>query len=168
MRNSSRGLLLLLQALIQTSSVLCYVVQAKGTGCKSTPNDPSWPAIDRWNHLNESLSGRLLRPAPPALDCHSSQPADEALCAEIKTAWYTFPFHQNNPVSTAWNNMNNDSCLPDASAPCSGEGYPVYVVNASSAYDIKLAIDFARENNLRLNVKASGHDYLKRYVDLIR
>ena len=164
MRNPSPRLLLLLQALTQISSVLCHVVRAKAVSCKSTPNDPSWPTIDRWNHLNESLYGRLLHPAPPALACHSSDPADEALCADIKTAWNTFPFHQNNPVSTAWNNINNDSCLPDAAAPCSDEGYPAYVVNASSAYDVKLAIDFARENNLRMNVKASGHDYLKRYV----
>lgn len=63
--------------------------------------------------------------------------------------------------------MNNDSCLPNTSAPCSGLGYPIYVVNATSANDVKLAIDFARKNNVRLNVKASGHDYLKRYVDEI-
>ncbi|KAL9070885.1 MAG: hypothetical protein Q9157_005661 [Trypethelium eluteriae] len=60
--------------------------------------------------------------------------------------------------------MNNDSCIPDSSAPCTGLGYPVYVVNASSADDIKVAVDFARENNIRVNVKASGHDYLKRYM----
>ncbi|KAJ5291272.1 hypothetical protein N7478_000523 [Penicillium angulare] len=58
--------------------------------------------------------------------------------------------------------MNNDSCLPDNSAPCSGLGYPTYVVNATSAKEVKLGIDFARKNNIRLTVKASGHDYLKR------
>ena len=36
------------------------------------------------------------------------------------------------------------------------------VVNASSANDVKLTVDFARENNVRLNVKASGNDCLKR------
>ncbi|KAL9090548.1 MAG: hypothetical protein Q9165_005309 [Trypethelium subeluteriae] len=60
--------------------------------------------------------------------------------------------------------MNNDSCIPDPSAPCTGLGYPIYVVNASSADGIKVAVDFARENNIRVNVKASGHDYLKRYM----
>jgi hypothetical protein len=63
--------------------------------------------------------------------------------------------------------MNNDSCLPDTAKPCNGLGYPVYVVNATSANDVKLAIDFARKNNVRLNVKASGHDYLRRYVDTL-
>lgn len=60
--------------------------------------------------------------------------------------------------------MANDSCLPSQDAPCSGAGYPVYVVNATSAADVKIAIDFARDNGVRLVVKASGHDYLKRYL----
>ncbi|PON27665.1 hypothetical protein TGAM01_v203432 [Trichoderma gamsii] len=58
--------------------------------------------------------------------------------------------------------MNNDSCLPTADAPCSGLGYPVYVVNATTANDIKQTINFARKHKVRLNIKASGHDYLKR------
>lgn len=152
---------ILLPLLAPLSSLLGFV-EAHDATCKSTPTDTSWPSTCQWVHLNESLSGRLLRPSPSALACHSSYPGSQAACSDITTSWSTFSFHQNDPVSTAWNNMNNDSCLPETSAPCSGLGYPVYVVNASSASDVKLAIDFARDNNVRLNVKASGHDYLKR------
>lgn len=134
------------------------------TTCKSTPDDASWPSPSQWSFLNNTLSGRLLYPLPPAAACHSSSPNSDETCSEIKDAWTGFTFHQDNPVSTAWNNANNDSCLPDHSAPCSGTGYPAYVVNASSAHDVKLAVDFARQNNIRLNVKASGHDFMKRYV----
>ncbi|KAN0089987.1 FAD-binding domain containing protein [Hyaloscypha variabilis] len=130
--------------------------------CKATPNDASWPSLSQWKTLNQTLSGRLLHPLPPASSCHVFYPGSNNTCAEVTNSWSNMAFHQNNPVSTAWNNMNNDSCVPDPSAPCSGLGYPVYVVNASSANDVKLAVDFARENNVRLNVKASGHDYLKR------
>ncbi|KAF2092444.1 FAD-binding domain-containing protein [Rhizodiscina lignyota] len=161
MRVKTLALLPLLQTLAHLSSIFGSV-QAQDARCRSTPNDASWPSIYQWNHLNESLYGRLLRPSPPALGCHSSSPHSNDTCANLKKSWATFPFHQDNPISTAWNNMNNDSCLPNTSAPCSGLGYPVYVVNATSARDVKLAIDFARENNIRLNVKASGHDYLKR------
>jgi hypothetical protein len=150
--------------LLHVSSFLGYV-EAHNEMCKSTPNDASWPSLCQWNHLNESLSGHLIHPSPPALACHPSYPGfDNETCTNITNSWSTFAFHQDNPISTAWNNMNNDSCLTNASAPCSGLGYPVYVVNATSAKDVKLAIDFARENNVRLNVKASGHDYIKRYV----
>lgn len=153
-------LLPVLQSLFHLSS-LCYVV-AHSTACKSTPSDESWPSIPEWNHLNESLSGRLLHPLPPALACHYSVPGSNVSCADIKNSWDSFAFHRDDPVSTAWNNMNNDSCLPTADAPCSGLGHPVYVVNATTADDVKHAINFARKYNVRLNIKASGHDYLKR------
>ena len=155
------GLPPLLQTFFYFSPILCHV-QAHTKICKTTPNDASWPSLSQWISLNRTLSGRLLHPLPPASACHSTYSGSNDTCTDIATAWKTFAFHQNNPVSTAWNNMNNDSCLPDPSTSCSGLGYPVYVVNASSANDVKLAVDFARENNVRLNVKASGHDYLKR------
>ena len=158
------GVLPLIYTLISISSLFCHV-QAQNRTCRSRPFDSSWPSTIQWKHLNESLSGRLLRPSPPASACHSSYPGSNETCKNIKSSWSTFTFHRDNPISTAWNNMNNDSCLPNPSAPCSGVGYPAYVVNAISAKDVKLAIDFSRNNNVRLNVKASGHDYLKRYVD---
>lgn len=160
MQFSTLTLLPLVQALFHLS--FYSSVQAQSRTCKSTPNDASWPDISQWNSLNESISGRLLHPLPPAAACHSSFPGSNETCSEVTNAWTNFTFHQDDPVSTAWNNMNNDSCVLDPSAPCSGLGYPVYVVNASSANDVKLAVDFARRNNIRLNVKASGHDYVGR------
>ncbi|KAL7919039.1 hypothetical protein ACQKWADRAFT_330092 [Trichoderma austrokoningii] len=153
-------LLPVLQTLVHLSSM--NHVDASSTACKSTLNEASWPSITEWNHLNESVSGRLIHPLPPALACHFSDPGSNVSCADIQYLWSSFTFHQNNPVSTAWNNMNNDSCLPTEDAPCSGLGYPVYVVNATTADHVKQAIDFARKYNVRLNIKASGHDYLKR------
>jgi hypothetical protein len=164
MHFSRAGFQPLFQTVFYVTSFL-YPVQGQSTiVCKTTPNDAAWPSISQWDALNQTLFGRLLHPLPPALACHSSDPGSNDTCADITAAWSSFTFHQNNPISVAWNNMNNDSCLPDPSAPCSGLGYPVYVVNASSTNDVKLSVDFARENNVRLNVKASGHDYLKRLV----
>jgi hypothetical protein len=162
MRVLGLGSLPLLQTLAYFLTLLLCHVEAHNTRCRSTPNDVSWPRTSQWKHLNESLSGRLLQPPPPALACHPSYPDSNEICNITMHAWSTFAFHQDDPISTAWNNMNYDSCLPNTTTPCSGLGYPVYVVNATSAHDVKLAIDFARKNNVRLNVKASGHDYLKR------
>jgi hypothetical protein len=161
MRLAGLGLLPLLHVVFYISSIFCFV-QGHYTICKATPNDTSWPSISQWTSLNHTISGRLLNVIPPASACHTSQAVSNDACAMLNASWTTFAFHQDNPVSTAWNNMNNDTCLPDPSAPCTGLGYPVYVVNASSANDVKFAVDFARENNVRLNIKASGHDYLKR------
>ncbi|KAJ6016193.1 hypothetical protein N7540_010784 [Penicillium herquei] len=162
MRIRELGIYQLLQFIYLSLVLLSTLCESKNTECKSTPNDAFWPSILKWNKLNETLSGRLLHPSPPASSYHSSHTGSNETCANVKNSWNSFSFHQDNPISTAWNNMNNDSCLPDASAPCSGLGYPVYVVNATSAQHVKLAVDFARDYNVRLNVKASGHDYIKR------
>lgn len=53
--------------------------------------------------------------------------------------------------------------MPNGGA-CTNTGYPVYVVAAEEASDVKAAIDFARSHGIRLNVKSTGHDFLGRSV----
>jgi hypothetical protein len=133
--------------------------------CKATPGSPDWPSTASWSALNDSLSGRLLKPAPPGAVCHPTQPTySPAACPAVQAGWATTIWHTDNPVSSIQNNWNNDTCLPIPTVPCSGEGYPVYVVNATCAEDVKKGVDFARKNNVRLIVKGTGHDYLGRYT----
>jgi hypothetical protein len=134
--------------------------------CKASLGSLDWPSISQWAALNASVSGRLLKPSPPGAVCHPGQPTYNATeCPAVLTGWYTLPLHTENPISSAWNNWNNESCLPTLPSPCSGEGYPVYVINATCKEDVKAGIDFAAENNVRLNVKSTGHDYLGRSVN---
>ena len=151
-------LLLLLQFLTLVSA---------DQSCKAYLGSPSWPSPSKWKALNDSISGRLLQPPPPGAVCHPGQPTyNQAICPTIQYLWNnSVDWHATNPISSAWNNWNNDSCLPYLPSPCSGEGYPVYVVNATSKKDVKKGVDFARENNVRLVVKASGHDYLGRFAN---
>jgi FAD binding domain len=135
--------------------------------CKAAPGSSSWPSSDEWASFNQSVSGALLQPPPPGGVCHPGQPNYNATdCPAVATAWTTsWAFHEDNPISTAYNNWNNDSCVPYIpSAPCSGEGYPIYVVNATTPNQVQAAVNFARQKNIRLNVKASGHDFLGRSV----
>lgn len=46
------------------------------------------------------------------------------------------------------------------SGTCTHGGYPVYAVNISNVGQIQLAINFARNANLRLVIKNTGHCYL--------
>jgi hypothetical protein len=66
-------------------------------------------------------------------------------------------FHADNPISFMENNWNNDTCLPNATV-CTGEGYPIYVINGTCTGDVKKGIDFARSENICLIVKGTGHD----------
>jgi hypothetical protein len=82
----------------------------------------------------------------------------------LQKGWSTWDFQTSDPISVAYNNWNNDSCLPIRNTPCSGKGYPVYVVNASQPEYVQAAVDFARNSNVRLIVKATGHDFRGRSV----
>ncbi|KAH6665728.1 hypothetical protein B0J14DRAFT_705756 [Halenospora varia] len=137
--------------------------ESKPSICKASPGSQDWPSLSQWASLNASVSGRLLKPSSPGAVCHPDQPAyNTTECSTLLNGWYTVLLHTENPISSAWNNWNNDSCLPTLPSPCGGEGYPVYVINATSKEDVKAGVDFAREHNIRLNVKSTGHDYLGR------
>lgn len=143
---------LLLQ--LSSFSVACTV-------CKTTPRSLSWPSPHECKALNQTLGGRLLKPAPPAAVCHSDQRTfNKAVC--INTNWTSASTYTDDPVGILSPNWGNDSCLPQSQYPCTGEGIPIYVVNATCAEHVAAGVDFAREHDIRLNVKGSGHDYLGR------
>jgi hypothetical protein len=131
--------------------------------CKVIPGSAGWPSCADWDALNQTLGGQLIKPTPPGAVCHSDQPTyNNATCAVIAQQWSNYTFHADNPVSTDWDNANNDTCLPDPAQPCSPIGYPVYVVNATTPEHVAMGVNFAAANNIRLIVKATGHDYLGR------
>jgi hypothetical protein len=125
---------------------------------QSVPGSAGWPSLAEWQQLNKPLSYQLLKPLPPAAPCHANEPNHNNLTgAAIESQWSTGVFHANDPISTDANNFNNDSRLPDPTAPC-GEGYPIYVVNATNANQVKIEVHVAQKHSIRLVVKATGHD----------
>ena len=151
------GLLFVLTVVLEFSSP-----SAASPTCKATPDTSFWPSRADWNALNKTLGGRLLKPPPPAAVCHPEEPTyDLALCKA--TQWTNATTYADNPIGIIVPNWCNDSCLPPPHYPCSGKGFPIYVVNASCAEHVAAGIEFAKIHNVRLNVKGSGHDYLGRY-----
>lgn len=61
-----------------------------------------------------------------------------------------------------WNQYNNDTCLPIPNTPCSGAGYPIYVVNASTPAHVQAGVRFAGRHGIRLVIRSTGHDYVGR------
>jgi FAD/FMN-containing dehydrogenase len=111
------------------------------------PSDPGWPSKDAWKRLNDAVGGNLIAVDSPINACLSSpQSADcQTLFTNLKNPYYI----GDNPGVTqtlgwvdAW-----------ATKPS------VYAVAARNANDVVAAVNFARENNLRLVVKGGGHSY---------
>jgi hypothetical protein len=133
--------------------------------CKNIPGTTGWPSEADWASLNQQVGGRLLKPPAPAAACHRNvQSTGAPSCAQVNAGWGTHEFHINHPTSTLWQLWNNYSCPISPNSPCTADGYPVYVVAAQQPKDVQAAVDFARKRNIRLNIKATGHDFLGRFV----
>jgi len=110
--------------------------------------DPGWPAPARWDALRSRTAGRLVEVRSPLDACRGSDAACRALFHELKNPYFIgdqVGLTQTTAWVDAW-----------AFAPS------VYAVAAESAADVAAAVNFARDNNLRLVVKGGGHSYLGR------
>ena len=111
------------------------------------PSDRGWPSSEAWKRLNEAVGGNLIQVDFPINACKS--PVSSADCA------------------TLFANLKNPYYIGDSPGLTQTLGWvdawatkpSVRAVAARNGADIAAAIDFARDNNLRLVVKGGGHSY---------
>ena len=72
----------------------------------------------------------------------------------------------DHPTAGLWTYFTNDTCRPTTNPAdtCTLGHYPALVIMAKTTAHIKAGIDFARNNNLRLIIRNTGHDFLGRSV----
>ena len=70
----------------------------------------------------------------------------------------------DDPVNIMSPYWLNDSCsaFSSASAPCSQGNIAVYAIDVDGAETVAAGLRFAKENNIRLSIKNTGHDYIGR------
>ncbi|ORY64944.1 uncharacterized protein BCR38DRAFT_484417 [Pseudomassariella vexata] len=132
--------------------------------CKTFPGDLSWPSTIHWKLLNILTGGALIKAVPTAAPCYKSWPQYNAVtCDDITAKWTSPKFQLSQPVGIDFPLFEGVSCMPPTVAPpnsnCTLGGTPSYVVKVRNVAQIQLAVNFARNLNLRLNVKNKGHDF---------
>ncbi|KAF1993794.1 FAD/FMN-containing isoamyl alcohol oxidase-like protein MreA [Amniculicola lignicola CBS 123094] len=137
-------------------------LQPKGY-CKVFPGDADWPSDDTWGRLNGLLGGALIPTVPLAAPCYQNWGVyDKEKCAVI-AGNRTDPFlHEADPTSNMWPIFQGRTCVERDSpnGTCTLGAFPVYAVKISTVSQIQLALNFARNHNIRLVIKNTGHCYL--------
>ena len=147
------------------------------------PSNICWPSPAQWRLFNHSLGGKLIADVPPAIVCYPGPAFNSEACTAVDRDLTNQSFVADNPIALSY---PTNSCPPvnlkanpcaigysnsalcstaNTSTPlgtCSIGDQPRYTVNATEGSDVEAAIDFAREHNIRLVVRNTGHDILRR------
>ncbi|KAK3900418.1 putative fad binding domain-protein [Staphylotrichum tortipilum] len=129
--------------------------------CKAFPGTDDWPSEREWRRLNATLGGALLQPVLPAAACYAGPNYDADKCAFLVNNASRSHFYIDDPVTVLTQWPQGETCLPvlNATGTCTRGGFPDYVVNASTVRHVQAAVNFARNNNVRLIIKNKGHDF---------
>ncbi|KAF3055203.1 putative fad binding domain-containing protein [Daldinia childiae] len=134
--------------------------------CREYPGTPNWPLDEEWSRLNRSLGGALIKGVPPAAVCYDGPYKDDAACTYLMWNATFTRFYINDPVTVFSEWPEGDTCHTmfgqQAGGNCTQGAFPVYVVNATTVRQIQIAVNFARNRNLRLVIKNTGHDFVGR------
>lgn len=130
--------------------------------CKVFPGDAKWPSESQWARLNASIDGVLLKPKPAASVCYPGPDHDQTQCQFLVSGTSSTRFWLNDPLIELAQWTQGSSCVATLTpvGNCTRGGFPEYVVNATAAKHVQAAVDFARNNNIRLIIK-----YV-RYIDI--
>ena len=111
------------------------------------PGGLAWPSAASWDRLNRELGGHLIKVQSPLVACQKAPTS--AACSEV------------------FNKLKNPYYIGDEPGLTQTSGWvdawtsaaSIYAVAATRTEDVVAAVNFARENNLRLVIKGGGHSY---------
>jgi len=140
-------------------------------GCLCTFGQSCWPSASAFSQLQSLVSQPLVYPLPSASACYPpSDPSGH--CTAVLENWYDGNWRSSMPGSMEAPNFETfmfrngtiDACYLNTTITgvCEQGRVSVIGVDARSVEDIQAAITFAVQQNLKLVVKNTGHDFLGR------
>ena len=134
------GSAVLLPAFLRNVSVLAGLRRRR-------PSDSEWPSASAWQRLNDAVDRNLL-PVSSPLSSLKTNPDGRAARRLFETLKNPYFIGDEPGLTQTLGWVDAWTTQPSA-----------YAVAARNARDIAQAVNFARQNDLRLVVKGGGHSY---------
>ncbi|KEY69274.1 hypothetical protein S7711_01725 [Stachybotrys chartarum IBT 7711] len=131
--------------------------------CKTFPGDLLYPSRLIWRTLDLLSGGALIETVPLGSACYTGEYYDQNRCTFLVNTWNDSDTHIPDPTSVMSPLFQGATCEPSEAAYggiCTLGGFPLYSLNVSNVAQVQLAVNFARNLNLRLVVRNTGHDFL--------
>ncbi|RFN47145.1 hypothetical protein FIE12Z_8601 [Fusarium flagelliforme] len=131
--------------------------------CKIFPGDKAFPGKFIWSVFDLLTGGALIKTVPLGSACYKGEHYDEEKCKFLLDNWSNSTTHIDDPTSVMSPLFQGATCEPSNAASgskCTIGGFPLYAVKATNVAQIQLAVNFARNLNLRLVIHNTGHDFL--------
>lgn len=131
--------------------------------CRNFLGDTSYPNEIEWSLFNETLGGKLVASVLIATVCHNDifEVYNADACSSLQDNLFLPETHLSSSSSAmAWMFTNNtcNPLLADTTS-CTLGNYVSYAFNATTANDVREAVVFDNLFNIRLVIRATGHDY---------
>lgn len=131
--------------------------------CKVFPGDKAFPGKFIWSVFDLLTGGALIKTVPLGSACYKGEHYDEEKCKFLLDNWHNSTTHIDDPTSVMSPLFQGATCEPSNAASggkCTIGGFPLYAMKATNVAQIQLAVNFARNLNLRLIIHNTGHDFL--------
>ncbi|KAF8529332.1 FAD-binding domain-containing protein [Hysterangium stoloniferum] len=129
--------------------------------CFTQPGDPRFPTAAELASFNTTIHGRLMNVVPSEKFCRSLGGCSDAKWSDgnfrndIIGAMLQYNWEQD------YTSTSPSLCLRNGTA-CGQGNVPILGVNTTTVEHIQASVRFAKIHNLKVAIKASGHDFLGR------
>lgn len=134
------------------------------------PGQACWPSAGEWRIFNQSIDGRLRSTVPWASPCFHDSLSE--LCQHVVKSYSNGSartYQYGSMEFLDWEACGQSQCSLDSMQPsspvsgtCSLGRLSTYHIEARTARDISMTLDFIRKHGIRISIKNTGHDYFGR------
>jgi hypothetical protein len=154
---------------------LGLTVTAADPGYTCRPGQKCWPNLQQWQQLNETINGHLYQTIPLGAPCYKDSAFyNQDTCSVVQGNYNSSLDRVSHYGQTFWQNW--EACGTSACSllsldpaeqlysTCSLGTLAPYYVDVQEPSHISATLKFAREHNMRISIKNTGHDFYGRSV----